>query len=92
MVCPRCNAATLVELDRAGISIDRCTRCRGIWLDRGELDKLIAAEREVADDADDADGIDDASDTRRRRDVDRRRDEDDAPEGSRRSAWWSLFD
>ncbi len=48
MNCPRCESSTLVEKDRDGITIDRCDRCRGIWLDRGELEKLIA--RAGADD------------------------------------------
>jgi Zn-finger nucleic acid-binding protein len=42
MICPRCEAMTLTERERDGVVIDVCTRCRGIWLDRGELEKLIA--------------------------------------------------
>lgn len=44
MKCPNCNVA-LVMADRNGIEIDYCPDCRGIWLDRGELDKII--ERSV---------------------------------------------
>ncbi|MGM1029388.1 MAG: zf-TFIIB domain-containing protein [Actinomycetota bacterium] len=40
MQCPN-DAATLVMSERSGIEIDYCPTCRGIWLDRGELDKLI---------------------------------------------------
>lgn len=40
MQCPVCEA-TLTPVDRSGIEIDVCTRCRGVWLDRGELEKLI---------------------------------------------------
>ncbi len=40
MQCPN-DAATLVMSERSGIEIDYCPECRGIWLDRGELDKLI---------------------------------------------------
>lgn len=40
MQCPN-DAATLVMSERSGIEIDYCPQCRGIWLDRGELDKLI---------------------------------------------------
>lgn len=40
MKCPNCNIA-LVMADRNGIEIDYCPDCRGIWLDRGELDKII---------------------------------------------------
>ena len=48
MICPRCNKPTLEEKDRDGITIDVCELCRGIWLDRGELERLIAkAEQEL---------------------------------------------
>jgi Zn-finger nucleic acid-binding protein len=40
MQCPTCNV-TLVMTDRQGIEIDYCPQCRGVWLDRGELDKII---------------------------------------------------
>ena len=40
MNCPNCNVA-LVMSERQGIEIDYCPTCRGIWLDRGELDKII---------------------------------------------------
>ncbi|GEK81379.1 TFIIB-type zinc ribbon-containing protein [Agrococcus baldri] len=40
MQCPN-DSATLVMSERSGIEIDYCPECRGIWLDRGELDKLI---------------------------------------------------
>jgi uncharacterized protein len=42
MHCPRCAGVVLDELDRNGVTVDRCANCRGIWLDRGELEKLIA--------------------------------------------------
>jgi uncharacterized protein len=42
MNCPVCTSP-LQPVDRGGIEIDVCSRCRGVWLDRGELDKLIAA-------------------------------------------------
>ena len=40
MNCPICNVA-LVMAERHGVEIDYCPKCRGIWLDRGELDKII---------------------------------------------------
>ena len=40
MACP-IDGATLVMTERAGIEIDYCPTCRGVWLDRGELDKII---------------------------------------------------
>ncbi|MUV14385.1 zf-TFIIB domain-containing protein [Noviluteimonas gilva] len=41
MRCPHCPDATLLMTDRQGIEIDYCPTCRGVWLDRGELDKLL---------------------------------------------------
>ena len=40
MRCPVDNE-TLVMADRGGVEIDYCPKCRGVWLDRGELDKLL---------------------------------------------------
>ena len=40
MKCPNCNTS-LVMSDRQGIEINYCPDCRGVWLDRGELDKII---------------------------------------------------
>jgi Zn-finger nucleic acid-binding protein len=40
MQCPT-DGATLVMSERSGIEIDYCPTCRGVWLDRGELDKII---------------------------------------------------
>jgi Zn-finger nucleic acid-binding protein len=40
MQCPT-DGATLVMSERSGIEIDYCPQCRGVWLDRGELDKII---------------------------------------------------
>jgi len=44
--CPTCPNETLVMSDRQGVEIDYCPTCRGVWLDRGELDKLL--ERSAA--------------------------------------------
>lgn len=40
MNCPACNIH-LVMSERQGVEIDYCPQCRGVWLDRGELDKII---------------------------------------------------
>jgi uncharacterized protein len=40
MKCPNCNV-NLIMTERSGIEIDYCPDCRGVWLDRGELDKII---------------------------------------------------
>lgn len=41
MKCPICTNIDLVMSERQGVEIDYCPNCRGIWLDRGELDKII---------------------------------------------------
>lgn len=41
MKCPKCEIIDLAMTDRSGVEIDYCTICRGVWLDRGELDKII---------------------------------------------------
>ena len=46
MKSPHCSETELVMSERQGIEIDYCPKCRGVWLDRGELDKLI--ERSAA--------------------------------------------
>lgn len=57
MTCPRCQARLSLSV-RDGIEIDRCPRCRGVWLDAGELDRLLAkawAAFELDQDADEDD-------------------------------------
>ena len=44
--CPN-DGTRLVEVDRSDILIDACPECRGVWLDRGELDKILVREREL---------------------------------------------
>lgn len=41
MMCPTCTEIDLLLSERQGIEIDYCPKCRGVWLDRGELDKFI---------------------------------------------------
>jgi uncharacterized protein len=41
MKCPNCPDASLLMTERQGVEIDYCPLCRGVWLDRGELDKLV---------------------------------------------------
>lgn len=48
MSCPVCRVP-LVMSERQGVEIDYCPQCRGVWLDRGELDKVI--ERSIQDHA-----------------------------------------
>ena len=41
MKCPVCTTTDLAMSERQGVEIDYCPDCRGVWLDRGELDKII---------------------------------------------------
>ncbi|PVX86176.1 zf-TFIIB domain-containing protein [Paraburkholderia unamae] len=41
MKCPNCPDVTLALSERQGVELDYCPQCRGVWLDRGELDTLI---------------------------------------------------
>ena len=42
MKCPRCENSVLDEREREGVTIDVCRECRGIWLDRSELERIVA--------------------------------------------------
>ena len=87
MDCPNCGAA-MRERDRGGVKIDFCPSCKGVWLDRGELDKIVAIELAEDDDGQVArnaentragrrDDDDDDDDDRRYRGDRRDRDDDD---------------
>lgn len=47
MKCPRCVDVELVETQRYGVMVDVCPSCGGIWLDKGELSKIIQAVKNV---------------------------------------------
>lgn len=47
MQCP-IDGTQLVMADRQGVEIDYCPKCRGVWLDRGELDKIIERSTQAA--------------------------------------------
>ncbi|MDZ4093284.1 MAG: zf-TFIIB domain-containing protein [Paracoccaceae bacterium] len=93
MKCP-VDGENLVMTDRGGVEIDYCPACRGVWLDRGELDKIIersAVAQQAASPA--------SRDTRSRGSADRDWDEDDhrgerdKPQRKRRSSLLGeLFD
>ena len=52
MKCPVCKDVTLLMSEKNGVEIDYCPECRGIWLDRGELDKIIQRAKEIERDYD----------------------------------------
>jgi Zn-finger nucleic acid-binding protein len=95
MICPRCNDAQLIERRLDGLPIDVCSRCQGIWLDRGELEQLRNRELDRFRRDDDEDGDDD--DDRQRRAAPLPGDHD-RPAAERRalppkqSKWRGLFE
>jgi Zn-finger nucleic acid-binding protein len=44
LVCPKCQGL-MRTYERSGVTVDQCTECRGIFLDRGELERLVDAEQ-----------------------------------------------
>ncbi|MFC5529037.1 zf-TFIIB domain-containing protein [Cohnella yongneupensis] len=50
MNCPVCEGTRMREVEKNGILIDICPSCKGVWLDRGELDKLMQGVQEVRQD------------------------------------------
>jgi Zn-finger nucleic acid-binding protein len=100
MRCPVCVDESLVISSREGIEIDHCPQCRGVWLDRGELDKIIdraapavVGARSSERDRDDR-GRDDRDryDDRGRDDRGRGRDRDDRRPRKKRSFLEDIFD
>lgn len=102
-ICPRGCGAQLLLADKQGVSIDYCPQCRGIWLDHGELEKLIeradAQYRQPAENS--IDHLMPPRDNQRpdqydsRRNDDNRRyrdDEDDDDRRGRRGGLGSFFD
>ncbi len=90
MKCPSCKETSLVISERKGIEIDYCPDCRGVWLDRGELDKILEKSKEE----------DRPQQQDRDRDRDRDRDHDRRPSSSydqrpykkKKSIFEELFD
>ena len=82
MNCPVDNTVLTIS-DRQGVEIDFCPQCRGVWLDRGELDKILERSSTFTrrDDDDDPRG--------RNRN---RRDDDDDDEGGIGGFFGRLFD
>ena len=70
--CPIDNAQ-LMEINKSGVMIDVCPECKGVWLDRGELEKIVAVTKEL-----EAEFGDSSRDTRRieTREPDRNRDDE----------------
>lgn len=82
MQCPKCEIVALTMSDRAGVEIDYCPACRGVWLDRGELDKII--ERSLSYGSRPSIPPEDITIDNRRPDIGFRRDDDDDDDDDRR--------
>jgi Zn-finger nucleic acid-binding protein len=91
--CPVCDETLLIS-SRESIEIDHCPQCRGVWLDRGELDKIIERAAPVAavpsPRRDDEPRRDYGRDDEPRRDYDR--DDDRYRRKKKRSLLEDLFD
>ena len=48
LTCPKCHGS-MRQYERNGVTVDQCTDCRGIFLDRGELDRLVDSESRWAE-------------------------------------------
>jgi Zn-finger nucleic acid-binding protein len=81
--CPN-DGSRLVEVERSEIFIDACPECRGVWLDRGELDKILVRERQIATSDPDEDFFGEVEGHSRRRDHETEAHEDSSGRKRRR--------
>lgn len=94
MNCPTCSVDLLIT-ERQGIEIDYCPKCRGIWLDRGELDKIIERSTSPAIGPTipaEFPGYPSESEHYRDRDRDRNREDDRGKKKRKSSFLGDLFD
>lgn len=91
MKCP-VDGATLVLSDRQGIEIDYCPECRGVWLDRGEIDKIVERSGQGAPAQRGSYRHDDDDDDDRRRYDDRDHHQGHGKKHHRESWFGELFD
>jgi len=94
MLCPVCPGVELKMTDRQGVEIDYCSKCRGVWLDRGELDKIIELStlQRPAVGGRRPEDADDDRDDRNDRDDRGLRDDRDRGRRRRKSMLGELFD
>lgn len=93
MKCPKCEMEMKIT-DREGVEIDYCPQCRGVWLDRGELEKIVARTAVVDDHESDFHEDDECREVRGRG---RHGDHDDRNyRGRKREGFWGnimeIFD
>lgn len=72
MKCPVCHEVRMREVEKNGVLIDVCPDCKGVWLDRGELDKLMKGVHELRSEFDHLQSDDDYRYGREGRDYDQR--------------------
>lgn len=93
MLCPYC-ASTMREVTKTGVLLDLCPECKGIWLDRGELDKILSRAREVGREWDEE--VERVERRSRHDDNDDDNDNDRSYSGTkkygRRRRWSDIFD
>jgi len=89
--CPN-DGARLVELERSDVLIDACPQCRGVWLDRGELDKILVMERRLESGRDADDDFFREMEGGRRRPEQGATPRDEPPRRKRRSLLEDLLD
>lgn len=82
MNCPRCETEAMDEVTRDGVVVDVCRACRGIYLDRGELEKLIGRSRSDYDQLYE----------RRQRDSDPPSSDHHVRGRRKKSSWFDIFD
>lgn len=91
MNCPVCSNTSLVISERQGVEIDYCPKCRGVWLDRGELDKIVGRTNEVFDNERPL-NFDDSSSENKKYYSDKKYDNDYYKRNKRKSFFNDLFD
>ena len=91
MQCP-VDRTTLVLAERAGVEIDYCPQCRGVWLDRGELDRILEHSAHDGYDRDRGHDEDDDHARHRHGDHGRRYHDDDGYRGDDRCCGAALSD
>jgi len=92
LLCPSCRV-DLVMTERQGIEIDYCPKCRGVWLDRGELDKIVERSSERAERPEGRDRPTRDNDRYEQRGSDHRNHGHESRHSHRRRSWLSdLFD
>ncbi|HEX9253065.1 MAG TPA: zf-TFIIB domain-containing protein [Ignavibacteriaceae bacterium] len=91
MNCPVCSNTSLVISERQGVEIDYCPKCRGVWLDRGELDKIIERTNEVYDN-EKPQNYEDRNYENKKHYFDKKYDDDYYKRNKRKSFFNDLFD